>query len=255
RRAGAGADDPARHHVSGGVRAGGAAGAREAADAAAGPHARPRRAALRRRASGGAGPSPRSVVLSGRSDRPEEAVALAGGAGGEEERVGGAVVGEGSLAELERPQTVDRQHAPSLRAQLPTRLELPGRLPLEGRDLAVAEVADEEIAAEAAEARRSEREAPRRVQLPVGRHPAEQRAARVELVDEAETLAGDVVVAVGVLLRIGHEDVAADVLDPERRVAGRNRRVDEGTRRVHVAEAPVEDVDLPVVEVGRVQPV
>src|SRR5262249_38604070 len=62
-------------------------------------------------------------------------------------------------------------------------------LEAEGVDAPVAEVADEEIAAEAPELRRCERQAPRRVEPPAARDPAEERAGGVVGVDEAEPTA------------------------------------------------------------------
>ena len=62
-----------------------------------------------------------------------------------------------------------------------------GMLP-EGVDLAVAEVADQEVAAEPAEVRRCESEAPRRIQLAAGRDAPEEVAAHVEDVHEPEAL-------------------------------------------------------------------
>src|SRR5207249_1703005 len=56
-----------------------------------------------------------------------------------------------------------------------------------------------------------------------------------------------------VLLRVRDDDRAADILDSERREPARYIRIDERTGNVHLAEAPVEDIDLAVVEVGRVQ--
>src|SRR5207249_6383543 len=184
----------------------------------------------------------------------EEAVILVVGAGGEEERVGRPVVRR-SLAELERPEAVDRQRAAVRSSQLAARLEAPVRLALESRDPTVTEVPDEEIAAEAPERGRRHREAPGRVQLPAGRYAPEERPARVELVHEAEPRPRDVVLPVGVLLRVCDEDVAADVLDSERREARWDTRIDERSGHIHLAEAPVEDVDLSIVEIGRVQAV
>src|SRR5207247_1111385 len=115
--------------------------------------------------------------------------------------------------------------------------------------------ADEEIAAEAPEARRSHRQPPRGVQLPALSDAREQAAGRVELVDEAEALARDLVLGIRVLLRIRHEDAAADILDAERGVPARQLRVDERARSGDEPEAPVEDVDAGVVEVVRVQAV
>src|SRR6266536_2994911 len=104
--------------------------------------------------------------------------------------------------------------------QLTAEPELPVGLRLERVDLAVAEVADEEISAEAAEVCRREREPPRRVQQAVLSHAGDQVAGRVEGVDEAEALPGDLVFCILVLLRERDEDPRADRLDPERRVAG-----------------------------------
>src|SRR5206468_4980875 len=107
---------------------------------------------------------------------------------------------------LQRPQAVDRELAAVARAQRAAMLELAVRHLLVGVDLPVAEVADEQVAAEAAERRRRPREAPRRVQLAVLRHPPEQVAVHAVDVDEAETLAVLLVVTAGLLLRVGDED-------------------------------------------------
>src|SRR5436853_1362851 len=112
-----------------------------------------------------------------------------------------------SLTELERPQAVDGQNLAFARPELADELERPVQLRLERADLPVAEVPDEQVAAEAAEAGRRHRKAPWRVQLAVRRDAGEQCATRVELVYEAQALAGDVILPVGVLLRVGDEDV------------------------------------------------
>ena len=88
-------------------------------------------------------------------------------------------------------------------------------------DLAVAEVADEQIAAEAAEVGRRLCEPPGRVQLAVLGHTRDEVPGRVELVHEAASLAGDLVLGVRILLGERDEDVPADRLDPERRIAAR----------------------------------
>ena len=80
----------------------------------------------------------------------------------------------------------------------------------------VAEVADQQIAAEAPEAVGA-------IAIPhgelrksrdCGRDAAEQSSARAVDVDEAVPDPGHVVVTVGVLLRVRDDDLAADVLDP-----------------------------------------
>ena len=60
---------------------------------------------------------------------------------------------------------------------------------------------------------------------------------------------------VRILFRVRHEDTRADRLDPERRVAGWQARIDEGARPGDKSEARVEHVDAAVVEVRRVETV
>src|SRR5205085_11968046 len=112
--------------------------------------------------------------------------------GSEEQRVRRPVRGC-AVAELQRPEAVDRKGLPVRRPQLAAVDELAARQLLVRVDLSVAEVADEQIPAEAAEVRRRPREPPRRVQLTVLRHAREQIPRKVVRVDEPETLAGQLV--------------------------------------------------------------
>src|SRR2546426_7608762 len=91
---------------------------------------------------------------------------------------------------------------------------------VEGVDAAVAEVADEQVAAEEAEVARREGEPPRRVELALGRDPSEQVAGGIERIHESMPLARDIVVSGRVLQRVGHVNGAADVPDAEGCVAG-----------------------------------
>src|SRR5436190_18540780 len=111
--------------------------------------------------------------LAGR-DRAEEPVRLVVRAGGEEEGVRVAV--RAGVAELECPEAVDRELAPVRIPERAAVLEDPGADLGVGVDPAVAEVADEQVAAEAAERGRRPREAPRRIQLAVLRDPLEGAA-------------------------------------------------------------------------------
>lgn len=100
-------------------------------------------------------------------------------------------------------------------------LEVPVRLPgapPEGVDPAVAEVADQQLPAELTEVGRCLGQAPRRVEGVPGGHAPQEGAVGPEGADEAEAVAGDLILGVGILLGVGHEDRAVDVLDPERRV-------------------------------------
>ena len=131
--------------------------------------------------------------------------------------------------------------------------ERPARGRLVRVDPAIAEVAHEQIPAEGPEVIGDLRPAPRRVQISTARHATEEATAPVELVDEATSGAGGLVLRRGVLLRVRDEHGAADGLDAERRVAVREPRVGEGPRAPHAVEVAVEHVDRGVVEIGRVQ--
>src|SRR5262249_28727965 len=128
-------------------------------------------------------------------------------------------------------------------------------------DVAVAEVADQQVTAEIAEPGRSDCHAERRVECGDGsagggpRGQAHQEvAAGVELVDETVARAGHVVVLFGILLGQGDEQDAAYVPDAERGKIGRGARVGEltGEERVH-GEACVEYVPRAFVKFGGVQ--
>src|SRR5207244_6130340 len=96
---------------------------------------------------------------SSRCDRSEQPVLLSGGPGEEVERVGRA--GRGAVSERDRPQPVDCDRRAVAETQLA--LVYPRAAALGVRaDAAVAEVPDQEVAAEDAEVGRRERQAPRR---------------------------------------------------------------------------------------------
>src|SRR5207247_8535605 len=132
---------------------------------------------------------------------------------GREEQRGRRPVVDGAFTELKRPQAVDAQHLMVACPELADELESPVHLRFESADFTVAEVANEQIAAEASEACRSDGDPPRRVQLPVRRDAAEEGPARTEPVDETVSLPGHVVLALGALLRVRDHDRSADVLD------------------------------------------
>src|SRR5438105_6439773 len=129
-------------------------------------------------------PKPRSVS---RRDRSEEAVSLVVDAGGEEQGLRVAV--RAGVAELERPEPVDRELAVRRDVERAAVLEVAVRHLLVCVDLPVAEVADQQVAAEAAERRRCPGETPRCAELPVLSHPAEELPVEVVDVDNAEAAA------------------------------------------------------------------
>src|SRR5207244_11695734 len=83
----------------------------------------------------------------------------------------------------------------------------------EGVELAVAEVADDQTAAEPSEILWRHRHAPGRVQQAVRADPRDEVAVGIELPDEAVSDPGDVVLAA--LQRVADEDRVADGLDAE----------------------------------------
>src|SRR5438105_8327613 len=173
---------------------------------------------------------------------------LSGGTGGEEESVFRNVA-RSAVAELQRPQAVDPERRPrggvELAALLRLALALRAR-EVEGVDRAVAEVADEQVAAERPEACRGQRETPRRVQAPARGDPPEQRARGVVRIDEAMASAGHVIVRGGVLQRVRHIDRPPDALDAKWRVPGGKARVSERAGDVDGDESAVEHVHATV---------
>jgi len=84
------------------------------------------------------------------------------------------------------------------------------RAGVEGVDLPVAEVSDEQVTAKEPEVGRSEREPPRRVELFLRGDAAEQLAVGVEGVHEPVPPAGHVVMLERVLQRVSHIDDTAE---------------------------------------------
>src|SRR4030095_16278211 len=173
----------------------------------------------------------------------EQAVRLVVGAGGEEQRVGRA--GVATVAEADAPQAVDFDRL--MVGALHNAVLFPAVLALVERvDPAVAEVADQQIAAELAEVRRRHGKAPRGIQLALRGDAAVEGPVSAEHAYVAKAFARQLLVRLGrVLLRVRDEDLTADGLDPERRVPGGNAGIREvaGEIAAAVAERRVEDVD------------
>src|SRR4029079_742432 len=152
-------------------------------------------------------------------DPSEQTVTLFVRTRGEVERV--RLTGDVAAAELEGPEAVDHDHLAEVH-QLSHEREVRER---EAVDLPVAEVAHEQLAAERAEARGCDGEAPRSVERAVRGDARDERAELVELAHEPEARPRLLVMARRVLLRVGHVDLVVQRVDAERRVAGRDRRV------------------------------
>src|SRR5215467_2457167 len=117
-----------------------------------------------------------------RRDRAEEPVGLVVEAGGEVQGVRVAV--RAGVAELERPETVDSELAVLRGVECAAMREVAVLQLLVRVDLPVAEVADQQIAAEAAERRRGQREPPRGIELPVLGDAAEELPVEAVGVDD-----------------------------------------------------------------------
>src|SRR5438552_2991509 len=117
-------------------------------------------------------------------------------------------------------------------------------------DSAVAKVADEYVICEFAEARRCQRDAPRRREVTVLGEMLEQIAVGIEDADKAVRRLVDRVVLGLVLQGVGNPQVVVDGLDTEWRVALLHVWIAERPRHVYLIEVAVEDVDIAGAKVG-----
>src|SRR5262249_41269255 len=118
-------------------------------------------------------------------------------------------------------------------------------------DVAVAEVADEQIVAEVSEVGSRLHHAPGSIELALADQPLLELTVCGVDIDEAESGALDVIFGVGILLGVANIELAADVGDAEGRVAGGQgavRKCAGGLR--DEGEVLIEHVDLAIVEVG-----
>src|SRR5262249_2863943 len=157
-------------------------------------------------------------VLRGRSDAAEQAIGFTVRTRGEVERIGARVP---ATTQGEGPQPVDHDRlafaVPEGAEELPVGVER--------MDFPIAEVADENVAAEPAKRKGCPHEAPWRVQRAARREAPQQMAVGVENVDKAIARARHVVMLELILQRVGDEEITVDVLDTEGREPIRNVRV------------------------------
>jgi hypothetical protein len=149
--------------------------------------------------------------------------------------------GVAAATECQSPQAVDSQWIAVRILQLIDERAVI----VEDIDSAIAEVANQDFAAEAAECKRCARDSPGRVERPSAGEAAQQVAVCIEYIDESVTVACNIVVLLIVLLRIGDEKVAIDVRDAKRRVAGRDVRVGEAAVRRRGREQAVRTAARP----------
>src|SRR5215813_2993888 len=153
-----------------------------------------------------------------RVEDAEHTIVVGVGACAEDHRRGPA---EGGITYHEPPQARDRDRVAG--GVIERAEELPGGR-VEGVDPAIPEVPHEQVASERAEALRGDCQSPRLVQRagwPVGDEVVEQFAVDAVDVDDAAASARHHVGLGRVPLPVGDVDLVAQVLDAERRVAGR----------------------------------
>src|SRR5215475_2134913 len=134
-----------------------------------------------------------------------------------------------ALPIYQRPQPVNHKRLALVVPQRPE--ELPPRI--EGVDVPIAEIANEDRAAEPAKGEGGLRDAPRRIQRPLAREAPQQLPVGVEHVDKAMARPRHVVAFVLTLLRVGDEEIAVDGLDTERREPRRQLRIGEVALNLH----------------------
>src|SRR6266567_7415216 len=122
------------------------------------------------------------------SEAAEEAVLLTVRTGSEVDGIG-ATAGA-SVADPQTPQPVNQDH---LSLGIDDRAEELTGTGIESVDATVAEVADQNRAGKLAEARRSLRQAPRRIEMPVLGESRNHLTAEIKSIHEAVRMASDVV--------------------------------------------------------------
>src|SRR6266550_1544934 len=155
-------------------------------------------------------------------DFAEQPVLLAERTCREEERVRRSC--RRAVTERECPQAVDRQRLAIGGMELTALQQLAGALEapeVEGVDVAIAKVPDEQVTAELPEIARGDSQPPGGVQPPARCHATEQIALSIERIHEPMPYARDIVVLVGVLKRVGDVNRPTEIADPERRIARR----------------------------------
>src|SRR5262245_29984569 len=140
----------------------------------------------------------RTLRILDEAQRPKQAVRLLLGPGREVQRV--SVAGGHAVAEDDAPQPVDHDRPAGLVLQLAE--EFPVRR-IEGLEMAVSEVADNECAAERPEIPGRQREAPRRVQMVPADQTLQQMTVRVEDIHEPRSAIGFFVWFLMALLGVG----------------------------------------------------
>src|SRR6266699_708650 len=183
------------------------------------------------------------------SEAAEEAVLLTVRTGSEVDGIG-ATAGA-SVADPQTPQPVNQDH---LSLGIDDRAEELTGTGIESVDATVAEVADQNRAGKLAEARRSLRQAPRRIEMPVLGESRNHLTAEIKSIHDAASMPGDVVMLRCVLHRVGDVQHAARGYDIERGIAGWQLGIGESIGRGgHEIKRGVIHLDGAGTEISRVQ--
>src|SRR6266853_138346 len=203
----------------------------------------------RRRTEAGdrARPSQAPQLVIDVGDAAEESIFLVVDTGREVERIGARA--EPAVAEPQSPEAGDVDWRAGFALELPA--EGPGAQ-AEGVDAAVAEIADQQLAGEIAEAGRGGRQPPGRIQGAAGGDSPEQVPIQVIGIDKSEAWTGLVIVLVRLLHGGGHVEHAVEILDVEGRKPGRDAGIGEGTAQRDHRVAAIEDLDGAEAEVAGV---
>src|SRR6266699_5134377 len=180
------------------------------------------------------------------SEAAEEAVLLTVRPGSEVDGIG--VTAGASVADPQTPQPVNQDLLP---LGIDNRAEELAGTGIESVDATVAEIADQNRAGKWAEARRSLRQAPRRIEMPVLGESGKHVTAEIKSIHDAVGMPGDVVMLRCVLHRVGDVQHAARGYDIERSIAGWQLGI--GERRGHEIKRGVIHLDGACAEIRRVQ--
>src|SRR5579863_6314789 len=168
--------------------------------------------------------------------------------GGEEELIG--LSGVSSTSKSQRPQAINLD---GLMLRTHERTEEGACSGVEGVDMPVTKIADQQVVAEATEIGRGECYPPGRVELTARDEAFEQVAIVVKDIQKAATLTGQIVMPGLILLRIGDIEIAANTLDVKRSVPLRYVWVLERTFEFDMGKFLVEDIERSGVEIGGVE--
>ena len=183
-----------------------------------------------------------------RLDHTEEAIGLLVNTGGEEELVGLSCLP--TKAEHQRPQTINDNGVAFLVGEL---TQEGAGIGIECVDVAIAEIADQQIMAELAKRTACESQAPRRVQLTVCYQPLDEMAVGIEDIDDPMAGTRDVTILLCILFGIRDVEFATEILNVKRRIPPGEVWIGEGAREGGRSKILIEHIDGARVDIGGIK--